>query len=248
MAYPVFEDATGISYAVANNQSVGIDVSYLGTINSNDILVLFLMGKASGSYAWNTPSGFTHIASETGTFFSGVYWKRATGSESGTINCKGTRNATINQYGIMYRFSGCVTSGSAVEGGSANTEGSTSTVNIQDLASDTTGVERLCCSIAAGDNDRAANDNATNYSEADDQQTGSGTDTTHQLYTYQQAIAGKPGADSYTLIAPLSWHQTTFALLPVALGYANDVVGVASASIGEVNGVATADIAKVVGS
>jgi len=240
MAYPAYAESSTI-VGVATAGTTGINVNYPATVNSDDILILYLNGKAA--VTWDLPSGFTSISGAR----RAIYWRRASGSESGTITCTNDNASSMSMYGIIYRFSGCATSGNPYEG-YATTTGNSTTVDIPDLASATTGIERLCICATSVNDDVTASDNATNYSQANTQRITTGSDGSFHLYTYQQATAGKPGADSYTQTGGGDFFDSrTMALKPPSVGYANDVIGVASASIGKVNGVATANIAKVSG-
>jgi hypothetical protein len=236
MAYPVYEQSgapTGIGSGVTLN------VPIPGTVNSNDILLLQVFGKTG--ITWSVPSGWTAIYNSGARL---TCWKRADGTETGTQAV--TASSSFGEkYGVMHRVSGCTTSATPHEG-FASANGTSATITIPDLASDTTGAERLCLCLTLVHDDNTANDNATNYSEASDQNTTIGSDAAFYLYEYQQAAVGKPGADSYTQTASDIFRSHVIAMIPAAsAGYANNVNTVGTANIGKINGVATANIAKV---
>lgn len=203
MAYPVFEEASTISARTATS----VLVNYPATVNANDILVIAV--RTGGSGDWTTPSGWTRPGSYDNR---STFWKRATGSESGTIQVDCTASGA--QYGVMYRFSGCVETGDPLEGFVETSYAASSTVNIEDLASNTGGTDRLCCAVTTVVDDLTGNDDASNYSEADDQTSGFFLDSAFHLYTNEQFLPGKPGADSYTMSGSAGRSLEIFALVP----------------------------------
>lgn len=238
MAYPVYEDNGGIDAEVSNTN---VYPAFPGTVNANDILIANICTRSATT--WNTPAGWTAI-DVIGR--RALFYKRASGSESGTetFNNNGTND---NCYGIIYRYSGCILTGTPYEQ-YATANGTDTTVVIPDLAGATTGVERLCAAHTFSNNNFTAADDASNYSEQSDLQSSAGSDAAFFTYTFQQATAGLPGSDGFTQSGSTFFITRLIALIPVPTGYANNVNGVASANIGKVNGVATANIAKVVGS
>jgi hypothetical protein len=149
--------------------------------------------------------------------------------------------------GVCYRFAGCITEGTPYEALNSGTSGSGGTVPCYSIT--TLGADRLACNFASIANDVGSNDDGEIYSEADEQQTTVGTDGQFDLYTYGKASQGVISADEYRIGLLAVRHASTLALIPSSLpsGYANDVLGVASANLGKVMGVLSADIAKVNG-
>jgi len=111
MAAPVYEDNGGIWGFVSNSTNA----YYPGTVNENDILIIQMM-SANGNDDHVTPSGFTKITSiaqSTNATYS-WYWKRATGSETGSVICiRGSSDGIFAV--VMSRWSGAVTTGTPFE-------------------------------------------------------------------------------------------------------------------------------------
>ncbi len=111
MAIPAYIDNGGIDSAV----STTVDVSFMGTIDADDILLAHVIAGALDT--WSTPSGWTLIGSiqrVTDILITyAVFWKRATGSESGTETFTFGTSDTLA--GVISRYSGCITSGSPIE-------------------------------------------------------------------------------------------------------------------------------------
>ena len=79
MSVPIYKDNGGLVSAV----STTVDVTFMGTINADDILVCQVIAGVAGT--WSTPSGWTKIGEVQYTGVSSltfaVFWKRATGAE-----------------------------------------------------------------------------------------------------------------------------------------------------------------------
>lgn len=120
------ESAGGIPFFVAagsygNASSTSVSPGYPAGIAANDILILHVhlddgLGNASIS---SVGTGWTLIDSEAlaNDSTAGLYWRRATGSESGTITV--TASEDVNSGCLGARISawrGCKTSGDPYEG------------------------------------------------------------------------------------------------------------------------------------
>jgi hypothetical protein len=187
MAVPVFEEATPI-YA-SGDAGVTVDYGDLTTINANDILLL--RGIDADDDSFTTPSGWTKETGAehtTNTNCSDVwFWKRATGSESGTFALNSVLSAGQVVGAIMERYSGCITSGNPIE---------------QFL--DTAVVQSTTCTIPAisdvGTNvllvvhnnveDNMSTAQATDYTEQYDVGSTTGSDFQFQLQTKDMASGG----------------------------------------------------------
>jgi len=239
MSYPVFEEASTVAYKSATD----VDVSYPATVNAGDLLWCCVI-CASGT--WSTPSGWTVLNGATTNRM--VFWKEAAGTESGTLAVAKASGSSQN-YGLMYRWSGQKSGSDWLQGTVNEYLAISATVSIPNFTDDTTDDEILCASVCLVLDNNSANNNASNYTERDDQLGTPGFfDSAFHLYTYQMASAGKPGTDSYTMTAADIYTVFSVGIAPAsAAGYANDVNGVAAATIAKINGVATANIAKVSG-
>lgn len=100
---------------IVAGQDSGVAVPFPTTVNLNDILFLVMMDADDDSFI--IPLGWTFLVIQsvnTNLSYS-IFWKRADGTESGTVQCDSELSAGSLVAGIMYRFSGCITSGDPYE-------------------------------------------------------------------------------------------------------------------------------------
>ena len=99
----------------------------------------------------STPSGFTEGgARDQSSLRAEWFWKRATGSESGTLTVTKASGANLF-FGRMYRFTGATTSGNPYEA-AAVTGGTTATLTPADVT--TLGANRRVVALSAIEDDR----------------------------------------------------------------------------------------------
>ena len=89
MAYPAYEDNGGI----ADGTDYAVAVPYPGTVNENDILLVCVLDADNDSF--DVPSGWAKITEDTSNAQASFawYWKRATGSETGSETFTSVLNA-----------------------------------------------------------------------------------------------------------------------------------------------------------
>jgi len=107
MAYPVYQSNGGIGTGTAYE----VVVDYPSTVNADDILIACIMDADNDTF--DTPFGWTKIY-EDGTVNNcsvAFYWKRADGTETGSVTFTSLLNAGSLVAGIMYRYSGCIKTG-----------------------------------------------------------------------------------------------------------------------------------------
>lgn len=115
---------------------------YMGTVATLNFLVAHVVAQGAAAPAITTPAGWTLFNSSPQvaltTTLSRLFWKLATGSESGNLDITATADIRIS--GRMYRFS----RGSGVEAAAAVEEAASDTsqpvVNVTTL-----GVNRIAC-------------------------------------------------------------------------------------------------------
>lgn len=120
MAAPAF-GAKGTAAAATTNS---VAPTLPGSISANDILFIVVVKWAPNTTGSDptisTPSGWT-LAADTGLVtasspddgWAALFWKRASGGESGTVTISTTGDTGNDTclYAQCYRFSGCITSG-----------------------------------------------------------------------------------------------------------------------------------------
>ena len=108
--YPVYEDNGGMFAEGA----FSVDVDCPATVNVNDILIASLLDADDDAFS-APPSGWAKIKDFTSmsTASTVIFWKRADGTEDGTtVTFRSNKTAGNGVYGVISRFSGCVTTGS----------------------------------------------------------------------------------------------------------------------------------------
>jgi uncharacterized repeat protein (TIGR02543 family) len=190
--------------------------AYPSSLQANDLILLQVTVRDT-SNAPTTPSGFTLLygPDSTGTGRQWIYYRFATGSESGTItvtisgsNCKIAR---------MYAFRNVALS-SFTEGGGFGS-GSSNTISAQSVA--TTGTGRLAVSFVFVNNDNDVGsftgETGGDWTETVSEfQTTAGSDGCVQLQTATMTGAGTISGGSYYmgLFNSDPWGVRAFALIP----------------------------------
>lgn len=195
--FPAFQEASAIS-GVNPSAATDLDINYPSTVNLNDILIVAFSTAESNTF--NTPAGWTQFESEDAANLSvAFFWKRADGTETGTITFStvGVNNNMLG--GVMYRFSDCVETGSPIEGLTEEAIGSQISTYDFSHTSNSLGDKRLAVAMFAVEDNLSVTDNSTGYTTNDDQSSIFGSDSRFIIATQQ--IADDTTADgtaSYT--------------------------------------------------
>jgi len=237
---PSYEGSGTIAAVVGT----ALNVNYPGTVDSGDILFCKL-GSANNAVTWSTVvSGWTEIRDAGG---GALYWKRATGSETGTALF--TASGSTTQSGIVYRFAGCLETGTPYEQ-AAHQESTTDDIVIPALAGNTTS-EGLLAAMSQISDDRLRNGGPDYYIKFAEQSSTVGSDAANHLCILPTGTGENPGSDMLEVYG-FGYDEQSCSVLNILpatgggpTGYANDVNTVGTAAIGKINGVATADIGKV---
>lgn len=86
MTFPTFEEVTQTQM---DYSGTSIDVNMPATVNANDLLVMIVAASYLTGFIWDTPSGWTKVASRQSAYACpiAVYAKKADGTEDGgTVN------------------------------------------------------------------------------------------------------------------------------------------------------------------
>jgi len=140
-----------------------ITPGYPSTVNANDILILIVFHTNNDTF--NTPTGWTHVAdksSPTSDKRAAWFWKRATGSETGTVTVTRTQVATNRFYGVIARFSGVKTTSQPYSSYGSWSENATTTYRSSALT--TTGDNRLVVALVA-EADNRTNQGLSNFTK-----------------------------------------------------------------------------------
>jgi subtilisin family serine protease len=206
---PLFGSAGAAAAALATS----IDVPYPSGTAANDILVLFVVTKDTVDI--NTPAGFTEGGSRSQTTLRAEwFWKRATGSESGTLTVTKASGTNL-LFGRMYRFTGAATSGTPFEAAAATGAGGT-TLTPVDIA--TTGPNRRVVVLAALEDDLALGSftggTATVPEDVAEAKTATGTDAALGINSLARTVAETFDFGTQTIAYNRNHALFTFALLP----------------------------------
>lgn len=138
--------ASAPSFVAAGTSSSGTanpSPTYPAGIAANDILVLWVMANSPGTVG--AVSGFTaetQVDNGTNNVGARFFWKRATGSESGSQSVTVTGGAG-NNAAIIAAYRGCVTSGTPYEGFSCAQSNADANTTHVSPATTTLGANRL---------------------------------------------------------------------------------------------------------
>lgn len=100
MAFPAVRSSNESS---TNTAGTTHTLNYPGTISAGDTL-LILLGKGSVAATMDAVADWTEIVDENSARGGFIAWKKATGSETGTINF--TSSASTKSASVMYAISG----------------------------------------------------------------------------------------------------------------------------------------------
>jgi hypothetical protein len=107
MAYPAYISNGGIG----TGTDTSVAVPYPSNINANDVLFASIMDADNDTF--DVPTGWGKIYEDgtNGSLSVAFYWKRADGTETGNVTFTSLLNSGSLVAGIIYRYSGCTTSG-----------------------------------------------------------------------------------------------------------------------------------------
>ena len=246
MRYPQFEDTGGLY----GNTGVGLTVPHPATVNAGDWLFL-VFGKdyTSSTTISIPPSGYTYGLSISSfalkmTFY--LYWRKADGTEDlNNVNIQWAEVPVTATAGEIFRYSNVVTdtpywdfdSNASGEATSATIKGGTTTGNGRLLIN-------FLFILGVDNNTKTPCATASGWSESVYNFINSGNDIGIKTQERQVTSAGVIGDSS----SSFSGNTRKHIGLTIGLIHANwphDFLGVANASIGEINTVSLEDINAV---
>jgi hypothetical protein len=200
---------------VAGDQSH--DVPYPSGIMVEDILILEVVWYEVSSVTpiINTPAGWTQI--DQGQSFTlqthALFYKRATGTESGTVNVSGTSASSSNdtKAGMISIYRGCVSTGTPYEGVAATLGANSAPIG---SAVTTTGPNRTVANFTGKQGALTNTIPASGWTEEYEQSATVGTLTVCLvLHDKVQATAGTVAAE---VMSPSQarWRTVSLAFLP----------------------------------
>lgn len=196
-----------------------LDVPYPAGLQADDIAFLHcVINDSAAANSVDTPAGWTLVDQEllSGLNFGNhaLFWKRLTGSESGTVtvNTAGSIGTDDSFGGIMSIWRGAVASGTPYEGLANNTGQSTSMAS---AAVTTTGSNRTVVHFGATRGGASGATASAGYTEQYDQDHGTGTvDLGLMCFSIERASAGIQAAATHTIANSLRWQVMALALIP----------------------------------
>ena len=186
-------------------------------MDENDILWVELLDADNDSF--DTPSGWNKVdelTTEANASFA-WYWKRATGSETGTETFTSVLNAGSLVAGVMARYKNCITSGTPYDVvGGPTRNGVTQSTSITLGSITTQGANRLAL-VMIGVEDNLGISQAANYTEDFEVTTDIGGDGSFSFQSQPVASAGVVGAETATTGNDY-WGTLVLALIPAEVG------------------------------
>jgi hypothetical protein len=245
MAYPAYASDGGIVNAF---ESDTINIAYPSTVNDGDFLVIFStkdMGIINNTIDTH-PAGFTEGTIRVSSAKSSVYmttkfyYKRADGTESGTVSMVWTTAAETYCSAIMYRYTGVVSGGYPFDFASGGQSTGASSTYTQ-YGGTTEGIERRLLGYTI----------LYSSSTADTVPAWTSRDTVNSAGYYHK-LQDRAVATAQTVsngtgnITGTSSHWISFTLgLRSGTGWPHKFLGVENFDIQEISGVDITDIAEV---
>lgn len=214
---PTFDNNGGIVFDALN---VTLNVPYPSGVAAGQVMILHAsMIDASNSNATlTTPAGWTLIDGPvrmSATYAQWAFWKRATGSESGTLTITFSTSGNIlgKSAAIMSAWDGAVASGTPVEAADDDTGHATTTMTGAAIV--TAGAGRTVVNLYSH-SESVVTTPGTGWIDAYDVNVGAPFSQHCSLVcsTKEVADAGAVSAESRTLPGSEDWIAITFALKP----------------------------------
>lgn len=215
---PTMPELTAVGTASTGTNVSSFTPSF-PAVQANDILLLYVYFYG-GTVTITTPAGWTAIDSTNyanlpNSPTAGLFWKRATGSESGTetVNLSGSIGASSPGVAFISGWRGCVTSGSPYERNAFfGTIGTTTACQGKGLT--TAGANRRVVSFFGHPAVATTGTNSNGWTEDYEANTTSGNDASWAMCSLAQAVAGKVSPCKRTLGSAASHVAHTIALVP----------------------------------
>jgi hypothetical protein len=245
MAYPAYASDGGIVNAY---QNASINAAYPSTVNAGDFLLLFItkdmssLNNAVSVHPTGFSSGPIRVSSKKGSAWmtTVVYYKRATGTESGTVNMQWVATPYTYNSAIMYRYTGVVGGGypfDDTDGGQSVAASSTYT----QYGCTTVGSERILMGYTILYSSSTAN-TATGWTSRD---TINSAGYYHKMQDRQVATAQTVSDVTGSITGTAShWISFSFALKP-GTGWPHKYMGVDNFDMKEIMSVDLSEIAEV---
>ena len=244
MAYPVYSSTGNVSNAF---ETASININYPSTINAGDLLIIFSSKDMLTNNAITThPAGFSagpiRFSSYKGSYAvtTQMYYKRANGTESGTVNMVWSAAAITYCTSVMYRITGVVGGGFPFDFTSGiQSVGASSTYSLQGGV--TTDYERLLLGYTILYSSSTAN-TATTFTS---RHTTNSSGYYHkmqdkQVYAPQSVIASSGSISGTTS----HWVSMTFAMFSGS-GWPHKFLGVDNFDMSTIRGVSLEEIQAI---
>jgi len=244
MAYPAYASNGGVTNSFLAST---ITTAFPGTVNAGDFLVMFSSkDMTTNNNVTVHPAGFStgpvEVSSYKGSYAltTSMYYKRATGSESGTVSMTWAAAAYTYCTTIMYRYTGVVGGGWPFDDtDSDRSAAAESSYTLKGLT--TVDIERLMIGYALLYSSSTAN-TGTGWTS---RHTNNAAGFYHKMQDRQVATAQTVGDTNPSITGTTShWTSMTFALTPGA-GWPHDFLGVDNFGMSAICAVSLAEIAAV---
>jgi hypothetical protein len=207
MAAPVYQGNGGIAFGA----STSVAVAY-PALAANDILIIQLISN-DGNADHQQPSGFSAIVTQTVQSTNATaswWWKRAAGTESGTLSCTRTSATGAGFWGVMSCWRGAVTSGTPFNTAGPAT-GRTSSFSSSTITPSYDN-SRVICLCQLEDNTALGTLAGGNYAEDFELPQGDDTDANISANSFAQTTAAQEVARAGSVGGTDSWLTVTLAL------------------------------------
>ena len=244
MAYPVYENSGNLTTSI----TVTIGIEYPSSISADDILIIVAAKDGSyGSGNATAPSGFTFLQGSDGSgddFQTVIYWKRASGSESGSENLVWDNTPSSVTAGIMYRYSGCITTGDPYYDVNSSLSLGVLLSNATIPAVNSGGYQRIVMSYVIVKRYTTIA-TASDYTHATYDYTTVGVDITIKSQYQQVPTASSVPSDASSLGTGSYYASHALSLQPAIINWLHNFLGIDNANIEEISGEPLTNIQSV---
>lgn len=181
---------------IAFGADASVDVPFPGTVSANDIFIISVLDADND--AFDTPTDWALIYQDAANANATVafFWLRAAGTESGTVTVTGSLTAGQGVWGVMSRYTGCVTTGTPYEDATGVAVSQTSTPTIPEITS--TDVNRLAVGLVSVE-DNITLTGMSAYTQAFQELSTGGSDANLAGFTQEITTASTVVAEALSL-------------------------------------------------
>lgn len=223
MAFP---SVAAVNASTTDTDSTSHVVSLPASISSGDLLICFLAGDGSGSWALDVPTGWNQAYSDennSGGCNLSVRWKIADGTEGSTVTFTSTASEKASHRSFRITGHHATTPFEAAGGGIAGSQGSSANPDSPSLTPSWGAKDTLWISVYGVDDARSATAYPTDYADNQFTQVSGGSSGRCGLGLATRNVnATSQDPAAFTIDTSDVWLAATIGIQPAAAAAAED--------------------------